>query len=264
MCTEPGVTWLAVDRLDTTLSRVPDDQSWLDPTERERLVGMQREARRAQFLAGRWLLREVLSRTGGLGPPHRWRLCGTAGQAPCVLASPAGPSADSSWFLALSHSGDHVAAAASTSPIGLDIETIRPRGDLAGLAALACTAAEQNALSVLDDAAREVRFYTTWSVKEAWIKRWGGALTPARLQQIHARPAVAGEMIRARACHSPAWALALCSDDATLGQLGALPAPHTEWAAWAIDDDDPLIEATGPDRSAGGGHQPNPPAPSRR
>jgi phosphopantetheinyl transferase len=64
----------------------------------------------------------------------------------------------------LSHTLTHVLAAVSDAPVGVDIETVRPRR--AGLAVRVCAPEE---LALFD-------FFDLWVLKESYIKLYGGTL----------------------------------------------------------------------------------------
>jgi 4'-phosphopantetheinyl transferase len=150
----------------------------LSPSEQSRLARITSAKRRAEFLAGRLLLRRLLGATCG-GEPLAWSVSSPDDGAP--QAAPG-------VCLALSHSGGWVAAAVSPAPVGLDLETPgRPR-DLSGLAEAVCSPAEQVRLAALAGAAREVAFRELWTLKEAWLKRRGEGIAPQRLAALGTRP----------------------------------------------------------------------------
>ncbi|MDR3277456.1 MAG: 4'-phosphopantetheinyl transferase superfamily protein [Oscillospiraceae bacterium] len=86
---------------------------------------------------------------------------------PAVQKTPAGkpffPDRPDIHF-SLSHTVTHVLAAVSDSPVGVDVETVRPRR--AGLAARVCSPEE---LALFD-------FFDLWVLKESCIKLRGGTL----------------------------------------------------------------------------------------
>lgn len=79
----------------------------------------------------------------------------------------------------LSHSGDHAVIALSTlGSTGVDLEVLRERARLQGLAALAFGPAE---LQSWHDTGCELRdFYRLWTRKEAAIKAWGHSAADMR------------------------------------------------------------------------------------
>lgn len=158
----------------------------LSVEERARLDRITSAKRRAEFLAGRLLLRRLLASTFG-GTPFDWVLSAPDGLPPTVLSPATGVR------LALSHSGDWVAGALSATPAGLDLETPgRPRDTLA-LAAAVCTPGELERLQGLDVPARDAAFREVWTLKEAWLKRRTEGASPGRLAEVAVSPGEGGE-----------------------------------------------------------------------
>lgn len=196
----------------------------LSVSERDRLARISSAKRRAEFLAGRLLLRRLLAATLG-GDVRAWSLTSSEDGPPLVPA-------DAGVKLALSHSGSWVAAAVSDRPVGLDLETPgRPR--VAGLAEGVCAPEELQRLQALDPDAREAAFREMWTLKEAWLKRRGEGVSPSRLMAVATRPG-----------GSDAWTWA--SPEVTLAWTHA-DGPPRWWhgeavfggrppAAWAVDD----------------------------
>ena len=74
----------------------------------------------------------------------------------------------------LSHSEDQVLYAfAYHQEVGIDIEQIRPLGDIDGLAHHVFSAQEQAVLQHLCPPEKEASFYACWTRKEAFIKALG-------------------------------------------------------------------------------------------
>jgi 4'-phosphopantetheinyl transferase len=82
----------------------------------------------------------------------------------------------------VSHSGDLVAVAVSTAPVGVDVEQLEGRahelggGDPASLARLVLAAEEQEALAALPASGRSRAFLVAWTRKEAVTKAKGDGL----------------------------------------------------------------------------------------
>jgi 4'-phosphopantetheinyl transferase len=139
----------------------------LDGHERDRLDRFHRPADRARYLAAHALTRLVLA--DAVGTPagalvfDRTCRCGAQHGKPVL---PGGPG------FSLTHAGDLVGVAVhGEGAVGLDVERIRPLGDLAAMAAHACSPQE----SVADEDA----FFTLWTRKEALLKAVGtGLATP--------------------------------------------------------------------------------------
>jgi 4'-phosphopantetheinyl transferase len=124
--------------------------------------------RRAQFLAGRALLRHALDRTLG-APARHWELVAAPGGKP-VLAHP-GPS----WDFSISHSGALVLCAVATRGcVGVDIERVsRRRTPWATFARQVLHPMEMRELDGLDDQLRWRGLYRAWTLKEALAKAMG-------------------------------------------------------------------------------------------
>lgn len=74
----------------------------------------------------------------------------------------------------VSHSGNFVACAVDTRPVGIDIEQIRPIRP--ALVQKVCTEAEK-AYVEAPGGDRLVRFFEVWTSKEAWFKYTGTGIT---------------------------------------------------------------------------------------
>ena len=178
--------------------------------DRERLSPAARPLRRAQYLAGRALLRFALERWTGLpAAAHRLRVR-EGGKLEC-LDGPA---------ISVSHDGACIAVAvASHGEIGIDLQRAEPRRHTAEISRRHFSEAEN---AWLDDAGPEA-FYELWVLKEAYLKARGTGLAGGLDSlECHIEPPV----IEAK-CDVPA-ALALYTlGDAYLG-VAALERASTE------------------------------------
>lgn len=127
---------------------------------------------RAQYLAGRALVRTALSRHTGV-PAHAW----------CFGAGPRGKpfiAAPQEWRglrFNLSHSGGLLACAVGrVGRLGIDVEHIRAMPDWPALARRVCSTAEQEQLMQRMPEAQLEHFYTLWTMKEAYGKACGTGL----------------------------------------------------------------------------------------
>jgi 4'-phosphopantetheinyl transferase len=78
------------------------------------------------------------------------------------------------WQFSLSHSGGWVLLAlALGQPVGVDLESLRPRERLLALAQRFFTSTEANALHNLPETERLRAFYALWTAKEAVLKAAG-------------------------------------------------------------------------------------------
>ena len=164
-----------IARIADVLLRVPEAaSSWLSGSEHARLTGLRVDARRDQYCAGHWLVRELLARRVE-GDATSFSLIECQSQPPRVAG-------DDGLCVSISHSGDWVAAAVARSPIGIDLEQ-RPRALSPAIAAMLLNPEEPP--GTLDADALLAR----WVAKEAWIKRRAGSALPAQLQLIRLEPA---------------------------------------------------------------------------
>lgn len=159
------LTLQSVEAIHSGLSGLGLD--WLGNAERERLCTMTAPRRRAQFIAGRWLARQCLAARAG-GHWQDYALSAPDDGAPQVLAAP--PSAGDPGYFSLSHSGDWLACAVSTQPVGVDVECSDRARDFQ---ALNEWMHEPQALQDMPADPREQQawFYAQWTLKEAWLKQ---------------------------------------------------------------------------------------------
>ncbi len=187
---------------------------WLSASERLRLEGMTAPRRRRQFLAGRWALRHLLAAEYGGDALRDWRTTAADRGPPCLAA----PQPSPILHLAVSHSGDWVACGVSAQPLGLDLETPRPRHrvDVDGLIQATCTPAERGRLLRREDD-RAAHFHVAWTLKEAWLKKHGEGITPGRLTDLETVECAGSAEANARVWRGPEFVLALVAPtDATL------------------------------------------------
>ncbi|HET7417569.1 MAG TPA: 4'-phosphopantetheinyl transferase superfamily protein [Solirubrobacterales bacterium] len=82
----------------------------------------------------------------------------------------------------LSHSRNLMLVAVAERPVGVDVEAIRPRGDLVALAERFLDAEAARAVHLAIGTERERVFYRAWTRHEARLKCLGVGLSTARLQ----------------------------------------------------------------------------------
>ena len=146
-----------------TLEASPDA---VTPAEESRARRMGSPHRRREFLVARGALRRILAGALGIDPLAVPVVEGAHGKP--SLAPGTGPAVGFN----VSHSGDRfvVAVAIGMEP-GVDIERIRARRDLAGLARWSFSPAEQEEVAAAPEPMDA--FYRVWSRKEAVIKADG-------------------------------------------------------------------------------------------
>jgi 4'-phosphopantetheinyl transferase len=150
----------------------------LDDTERQRWAAYRRDADRARFLVGCALAKTVVAACTGQRPAQVsfdrvCRQCGEPHGKPAVRGGPE---------LSVSHSGDLVAVALATAPVGVDVEQLEGRtrelggGDPAALGRMVLAEEEQAALAAIEPEGRARAFLVAWTRKEAVTKARGDGL----------------------------------------------------------------------------------------
>lgn len=186
------MTRVVVRSIAEVLAAAPGPIDWLSPTEQARLLRLQVVERRNQYLAGHWLLRQLLA-DHLRANPREVTLIERENLPPAV--------ADSPLQVSLSHAGDWVAAAYSAAPIGIDLEPRTPRPALDRLQHLLLNPDE--AKGSLDNDALLQR----WVLKEALIKRDHASALPEQLAALQLRLVAAEAVVELLS--SAAWHLAL-------------------------------------------------------
>jgi 4'-phosphopantetheinyl transferase len=151
----------------------------LDQAERQRWTSYRRDEDRERFLVGCALAKTVIAAYAGLRPEQVSfdRTCSRCGKP---HGKPAARDLDLEHSVA--HSGDVVAVAVATSPVGVDVERLEGRarrpggGDLAALARMVLSDTERAALAAGRPAGRDRAFLVAWTRKEAVTKARGDGL----------------------------------------------------------------------------------------
>jgi 4'-phosphopantetheinyl transferase len=199
--------------------------AWLSPAEHTRHDRIAAARRREQFVAGRWLARQLLATVCG-GTPAQWRLSAPEHGPPLIEQGPGGIYP----HISLSHSGDYVACAIAPVPLGLDVEAPRRVRDWAALVGAICNAREATQWRLTSAAEQEALFYEYWTLKEAWIKQRGEALSLGRLRLIGAEPVASDALANGRTWHSAGCVLALvCSARLAVRWLTGNPGACNGW-----------------------------------
>lgn len=173
------------------------DRDWLTEDEASRLQSMTSPMRRRSFLAGHWRARELAGEWLQTDP-RRISLHRHDDGRPHLQVD----GAPVPLSLSLSHSGDWLAIALATGPVGIDVEVPRRPRDLDALARFTFSPEEVERLRGLPDAARGQAFHVAWTLKEARGKRLGEGVLPGRSRLVTASPSDAG------AADAMSWALA--------------------------------------------------------
>lgn len=172
---------VAVARMDQVFASAPSaPDTWLSASELARAERLRVPARLQQYLAGHWLLRQLLAQHCG-GAAQHWTLQEREHQPP--------ESPESGLQLALSHSGDWIAAAIAPVPIGIDIEQRCPRPALLKFAELLQDPGSTSGSLDQD------QLLQRWVLKEALIKRDHGSALPEQLAAITLQRGAAGNTL---------------------------------------------------------------------
>ncbi|WP_210243583.1 4'-phosphopantetheinyl transferase superfamily protein [Mesorhizobium sp. B2-3-4] len=144
----------------------------LSPPERERHDAFKSESARLQHLAARGLIRTTLSGYRDIAPEH-WRFGANRYGRPFIDDS---LGIDDLHF-SLSHTHGLVACAvAAIAEIGVDVEPRDRDAGLDELAAAVLSPRERLRFEAMNGQARRDFFFTSWTLKEAYVKARGMGL----------------------------------------------------------------------------------------
>jgi 4'-phosphopantetheinyl transferase len=145
--------------------------AWLANEDRVRCQSMRSMRRRAEFIAGRLLLRHAMSVRH---PGTSWRLIAPEGAAPQLSLD-----AKLAAVVSIAHSAGIVACALSeTRRLGIDLEhRIARKRDVAGLAPAVLHPLEAAALALQPQSRQHDFFLGCWTLKEALAKALGEGLS---------------------------------------------------------------------------------------
>jgi len=152
--------------------------------ERERIGLFHHAADRSRAIAAAILPRLVIYRLRGI-PLAEVALPRTRAGKPWYPDDPG-------FHFNLSHSGEYVALAIGSHPVGVDCEQTRMNRDTDAIARRFFSAAEQQWLAGCHDSERARRFFELWSRKESLLKATGAGLSGS-LASFDARPGPRGD-----------------------------------------------------------------------
>ncbi len=132
----------------------------LSASSKTKLATMQSPARAQQFILGRMLLAQAATRALGfdyaIEDIEEGEFFPYLSKAAHLHAS-------------ISHSGDSLGVTVNTERVGLDIESCRPKANIAKLAAFALHQDEASWVNAVEAESQE-RFYLLWTLREAAFK----------------------------------------------------------------------------------------------
>lgn len=153
----------------------------LTPEERARHDRLGSPLQQLEHLAAAALCRHALSRYATVDPAA-WRFMRGEHGKPHISGPPVEPPL---WFNLSGTRGLVACAVSRGSPaIGVDIETIEPTADMLDVAAQFFSTGEVEALSGLAPEEQPGRFFTLWTLKEAYVKARGLGIAAVSLPDI--------------------------------------------------------------------------------
>lgn len=176
------MNWLCCRLEDFSREQYDTAYRQLSPTRRARIDRYRRQEDKLRSLAGE-LLARALAAQAGIACPLVEQL--ESGQP--VLK-------DGGLHISIAHSGELVACAIHTAPVGIDVEQLRPFR--AGMLRHVCTEAETAYVlggaplpeGEMTDAGMIDRFFEVWTGKEAFFKRAGTGITDLKSIDILSMP----------------------------------------------------------------------------
>lgn len=191
---------LQICESEAMLDTMPEPQGWLSPSELQRLDGLRAPKRRAHYLAGHWLARQMLADAlrGSSKYAAEFPLLESPDQAPLPDTREA-----CGWQLSISHSQQWIGCAIAPFAIGLDLEQRRARPSLLSMRHLLSLQPE-------DGTPDADELLLRWVAKESWIKLHQGSALPEQLLaiQLKARDA---ETAPIRVLSTSDWHLGLAA-----------------------------------------------------
>jgi 4'-phosphopantetheinyl transferase len=161
--------WLSNPLEPPSVSSSPGSRNLLSSDERERLARIRHSGTRGLFFTGRVLLRAALSRYAAIEPSD-WFFRETDLGRPEV----AGPAGAPPLRFNLSHAPGLVACLVTREiDCGLDVESLDRPVDAVRIAEHSFGAAEAEELRDLAEPERTLRFFSYWTLKEAYLKARG-------------------------------------------------------------------------------------------
>lgn len=221
----PGTVHLWICSLDAGQSEIARCHSLLDSAESARAACFRNDTDRTRFVAGRGLVRSMLSVYAGIAPEALRFDYGYAGK-PALAAAGACASIEFNY----SSSNGIGVLAIGIDALGVDVEHCDPEFDYAALARLHFSARELEDLERRSPADQRECFFRYWVAKEAVLKGHGAGLQ-LDLRQLSvalSKDDSTGWIERGRAdIVERGWRVKFC--DARPGWRCAVASPGEEW-----------------------------------
>lgn len=146
----------------------------LSANERARMARFRFESDRAAYGAAHFLLRAALTWCAPGVPPATWELTNSRLERPEVVA----PNVCPRLRFNISHTRGLVACLVTRDiDCGVDVEVQRQVEDMEALAARVLSPAERSDVMALPESLRPERFFSYWTLKEAYVKARGLGLS---------------------------------------------------------------------------------------
>ncbi len=221
--------WAAA--LDKPVEQISSLEQTLSADERDRAMRFHFERDRNRFIAGRGILRAILSAYLKIDPAQLQFVYSSRGK-PILTGLPE----SCTLHFNLAHSNDLILIALTRiCAVGIDVEWIHSIGDIENIASHFCSRREAVELMAQQREQRTLAFLNLWTRKEAYLKATGGGLSdmigqievsflpgePARLLAISGDP-------QAAAC----WTLAELTPAADFKAAVATAAKSLRFFCW--------------------------------
>lgn len=198
--------------------------SVLGEEEKSYFDSIKSKARRKQFLAGRMLVRRMLSKAN-VG--SAWKLTAKSGIKPVVLGMP-------NIHFSISHCNNWIVCALSDTDVGIDIECVKPGRATQSLAKLVCNPQEIEYMSGFTSQLFDIYFTELWTIKEACVKRRGSGLDFEYMKSLSAekteRDVLGDGMTMSFMDRGINYFVSLVSNNLQLLQIEGVHSPFSGWS----------------------------------
>ena len=168
--------WLASPEAVSDADKLQEYQSLLSADERQRYRRFHFDRDRHHYLVAHALLRSALSAYVDVAPSN-WQFSGNRHGRPEISA----PDIVPPLRFNLTHTNGLVACVVNLElDCGIDVEQVSARGNLTGIAEKMFAASEQQVLQALDGQAFVERFFSYWTLREAYCKALGVGIANSR------------------------------------------------------------------------------------